>query len=99
MPQPDEIKRRNGDVGAILDGLVSKSPLYRLQAICGAVNHSIRNERVLDGIKALVNDDEIIVGYKISALAIAALVKFGKAEYQGKDSDILAFIDAQTWFE
>ncbi len=99
MPTTDEIKRRKGDRAAILDGLVSKSPVFRFQAICGAVNHNLHEQEVVARIEALVDDNAEIMGYPISALAVAALAKLGKAVYQGKDRTIKQLIDAPLWFD
>ena len=99
MPRLDEVKRRNGDTEAILQGLASKSPIFRFQAICGAVNHSVYLPEVLDRIKTLTNDDERVMGYSVSMLAQAALVRAGVAEYGGDDSRVLRLIQTPVWFD
>ena len=99
MPSPDEVKRRNGDTEAILKGLASNSPVFRFQAICGAVNHRVYMAEVLDWMKILTNDDERVMGYSVSMLAKAALAKAGVQEYEENDSRILTLIQTPIWFD
>lgn len=99
MPRLDEVKRRSGDTEAILQGLASKSPVFRFQAICGAVNHRVYLPEVLDRIIALTNDDERVMGYSVSMLAQAALARAGVMEYEGNDDRVLTLIQTPVWFD
>ena len=99
MPATDEIKRRNGNPDAILAGLASKSPIYRFQAICGAVNHNVRSEKIIDRISTLTDDKEIVMGYSIAMLAKSALAKFGISKYKGDDERIKTLIHTDIWFD
>ena len=91
--------RREGNLTAIMDGFTSQSPLSRLQAIAGAVNHKVFNDAVDHQLLRLTEDDDRVMGYKISQLAIAALVRSGKAKYTGDDTTIIRLIASDRWFE
>ena len=95
----DDQLRRSGDLQAILAGLESDNPLSKLQAICGAINHQVFNQRIKDGLLRLQNDYTMIIGYKISQFAVAALDRFDVSKYGGDDRTIKDLIDAPKWFD
>ena len=100
MNHTDEQKlRRNGDPNAIMSGFISKNPLFRFQAICGAINHRVFNDAVKHQLMKLTDDPDVIIGYSISQLAIAALDRFGVSKYEGNDNSVIKLIQAEKWFD
>lgn len=91
--------RRNGDLNAIMSGFISQNPLFRFQAICGAINHGVFNDAVKYQLIKLADDPDVIIGYSISELAIAALDRFGVSKYEGNDSAVIRLIQAEKWFD
>ena len=99
MALHEEVNRRNGDINAIIEGLISKSSLFRLQGICGAVNNNVCNSAIKNQLMRLTNDGTVVSGYSISQLAIAALDRFGIEKYEGDDSTVLNLLRAEKWFD
>ena len=99
MERNEMNKRRSGDQSAVIAGLKSENPIHRFQAICGAVNHDVRNKDVIHLIENLTNDSEIVLGYKVGILAVAAIDRLSVSKYQGDDPRIKALIDAPVWFD
>ena len=99
MIHHDDQLRREGNLNAIMKGFVSKSPLNRLQAICGAVNHSVFNDAVKTQLIRLKDDPDVVMGYSISQLAIAALHKFNVIEYTGNDETVKMLVNTKIWFD
>ena len=91
--------RREGNLDAIMSGFISKNPLSTFQAICGSVNHNVYNESIKKQLNELTGDPDIILGYSISQLAIAALHKFENVKYEGEDIIIQRLIEAPKWFD
>lgn len=91
--------RRDGDPIAIMDGFASPSPLSRMQAIAGAVNHNVFSDAVIQQFVKLTKDTSQVMGYKVSDLAIAALDRSGIIEYNGDDVTIRWLINSDKWFE
>lgn len=99
MSRLDEQQRRNGNLNAIMSGFISENPLYRFQAICGAVNHDVFNDAVKRQLIILADDSDVIIGYSISQLAIAALDRFNVSKYMGNDNAVIKLIQAEKWFD
>lgn len=99
MIRHDDQMRREGNINAIMDGFMSNNPLSKLQSIAGAVNHSVMNDAIKHQIEALIDDPSIVMGFRISQLAIAALSKFKFIRYKGDDPTIIKLIQANKWFE
>ena len=99
MALPGEIKRRNGNLEAILDGMISDNPIFKLQAICGAVNNNVFNKAIKTQLERLTKDGEVVIGYSISQLAIAALDRLADIRYEGRDQTIIELIKSRKWFE
>ncbi len=99
MSHLDETQRRKGNLDAIMDGFISKSPLYKMQSICGAVNHRVYNDAIRKQLDSLKSDGTTVMGYSLSQLAIAALDRFGAIQYAGNDPSVIALIKAEKWFD
>lgn len=95
----EQQQRRNGDINAIMSGFVSDNPLFRFQAICGAVNNNRFNDAIQHQLIRLAEDDDVIIGYSISQLAVAALDRFGAVKYKGTDDTVRKLLQAEKWFD
>lgn len=89
--------RREGDLGDIMRGFASASPVSKLQAISGSINHNVYNKSIREELNRLTDDQEIILGYHISQLAIAALHRFENTRYEGDDVIVQRLIEAPKW--
>ena len=99
MSRLDEQQRREGNIDAIMSGFISSNPLFRCQAICGAVNNNKINDAIKHQLMLMTDDTDMIMGYSISQLAIAALDRFKIKQYKGDDSTVLKLIQAEKWFD
>lgn len=95
----EQQQRRNGNLNAIMSGFMSDNPLFRFQSICGAVNNDVFNDAVKYQLVSLTDDPDVIMGYSISQLAIAALDRFKVAKYKGNDTTIKKLLLAEKWFD
>lgn len=99
MARLDEIQRRNGDIDAIIAGLLSDSALFQVQSICGAVNHNTCSDAIKQQLIRLTDNGNVICGYSVSQFSIAALDKLFGIKYTGDDVAIIKLLKANKWFE
>ena len=92
-------RMRDGDIDAIIEGMMSDAGIYRAQAIVGAVNNKVIDSVIEEQLYKLKNDDLVVIGYSISDFAVAALDKFGIEKYIGNDPGILLLIENDKWWD
>lgn len=92
----------DGDVDAIIDGLISPSVLDNANAIAQAYLHNMRTKNIQVQLDRLSGDSTCLfgyeVGYRISHFADAARHLLGFETYSGSDQYVLNLIESEFSF-
>lgn len=99
MIHPLVKKMLDGDINAIIEGMMNYSAIFRTAAIVGAVNNNIDLEPIKGLLQKLQDDHFAIFGYEIAELATAALIKLSGESYAGDNYTVRMLVDTPIWFQ
>lgn len=92
----------DGDVNAIIDGLISHSILDNANAIAQAFAHDMRTKSIEVQLRRLTSNTACLfgheAGYRVSHFAEAAMHLLEFEEYTGQDEYVLNLIESKFSF-
>ncbi len=78
-------KMISGDKEVIRMGLFSESKYIRMDALIWATYHCITENDIIERIKDLKKDNDVLSGYTVGNFAVAALENLNLEKYDGND--------------
>lgn len=91
-------RMKTGDPDAILEGLHHGGVLLQVNAAICMTHYKLTSKEFLDGLYAMMNDNFVLLGYRIYEYCICALDILGIEKYTGDDERIKRLADSKFDF-
>ena len=91
-------RMRNGEKSAIIEGLLHRGSIFRMNAIGFSSMIEDADADIVHEIQKLKDDSVMLDGYRVSDFAIAALSLMGVEEYKGDQKQVKDLITSKFDF-